>query len=79
MAYRLEDLHGLLDRHDREGLALIAVRPDVIIASYGRIRELLRLAALGACLEEHVKFEHPVEAVRGLYNEFGQLWPKETP
>ncbi|PZR37208.1 MAG: hypothetical protein DI526_01440 [Caulobacter segnis] len=69
----------MLDRQDREGLALVAVKSGVSIAAYSGIRELLRLAALGAWLEEHVKHQAPVPVVRGLYDEFGRYWPKETP
>lgn len=78
MTLDLEDLNRLLDLVDGRGLSLAT--PD------GRyrmptadLRELLRRAAIGALLEEHVQYEHPVEVVRNLHAEFKSLWPRETP
>lgn len=63
----------------RGGLALGSRQPATAIGDNADVREILRLAALGALLEQHVQFEFPVETVQGLYREFKAEWPRDTP
>lgn len=80
MALDVDRLVKLLDAGDgRAGMLLVTNFPMRVLAVDAEIREILRLAALGAQLEEHVRFESPVAVVQQLYFEFQACWPRDTP
>jgi len=79
MSLKPDDLVRLLDLNDARGLALTYLGSAAPVAVGQQLREILRLAALGAALEEHVRYEHPTGEVKSLHAGLTALWPRDTP